>query len=128
MFFNKFILSFVFCFSLRIYILPWPSSFSWLIKNCATKYDLSQFVTKYGNLIPFNPKDGDYNPVSHRWGLTQADCIYIHQLLSIAQKTFPLIGILKFPRFFSIVERDPIKCNIMESTSSVGKMEFQGNW
>ena len=41
MFFSKPILSFVFCFSLRIYILPWLTSFSWLTKYCATKYGLS---------------------------------------------------------------------------------------
>ena len=35
--FIKPILSFVYCFSLRIYILPWPTSFSWLIKYYANK-------------------------------------------------------------------------------------------
>ena len=40
MFFSKPVLSFVFCFSLSIYILPWPASFSWLIKYYATKYGL----------------------------------------------------------------------------------------
>ena len=56
MFFNKPILKFLFYFSLRIYILPWPASFSWLIKH---------FATKYG-LILFNAEDfGIHNAVKY---------------------------------------------------------------
>ena len=41
--FNRAILSFVFCCTLRIYTLQWPASFLWPIKYCTTKYGLSLF-------------------------------------------------------------------------------------